>query len=309
MRLVAAMHHGLGKALHRRRRSDPPGQGPRHRHPDMGEVRYVSRKITATLASTGTPAFFVHPGEASHGDLGMITSDDVIMALLSWSAETTELKNLIDYSRRFRIGLVAITAAAEQHSWQVRRRGADAAADPRGLPAQRLAPTIVVTDAACDRATRSRWAVGSRRGFTAVDFGLLHPGSRLGALLKFTRDVMTSGRPRCHSLHLGTKMSRRGACKCLPRASAASGSPRRDSKIAWASSPTATFAATWATDLLSARVDDVTTTPMGRSARSTRQRDARNPQLRPRSLRLFVVDSGRPIGIVHIRDLLRAGAA
>src|SRR6266536_1657642 len=75
----------------------------------MGKSGHIGRKIAATFASTGTPAFFVHPGEASHGDLGMITADDVIMAL-SWSGETVELKDLIDYSRRFRIGLIAVTA-------------------------------------------------------------------------------------------------------------------------------------------------------------------------------------------------------
>src|SRR5215831_15027376 len=69
----------------------------------------VDDKIAATLSSTGTPAFFVHPAEASHGDLGMVTSDDVIIAI-SWSGETAELKNLINYSRRFRIGLIAITS-------------------------------------------------------------------------------------------------------------------------------------------------------------------------------------------------------
>ena len=67
----------------------------------MGKSGHVGRKIAATLASTGTPAFFVHPAEASHGDLGMITPDDVILAL-SWSGETAELKDLVDYSRRFR---------------------------------------------------------------------------------------------------------------------------------------------------------------------------------------------------------------
>src|SRR5689334_20692799 len=77
----------------------------------MGKSGHVGRKIAATFASTGTPAYFVHPGEASHGDLGMITRDDVIMAL-SWSGETAELKDLIDYSRRFRIGLIAVTAEA-----------------------------------------------------------------------------------------------------------------------------------------------------------------------------------------------------
>src|SRR5436309_4808929 len=78
----------------------------------MGKSGHIGRKIAATLASTGTPAFFVHPGEASHGDLGVITPDDVIMAL-SWSGETAELKDLIDYSRRFGIGLVAVTARAD----------------------------------------------------------------------------------------------------------------------------------------------------------------------------------------------------
>src|SRR4051794_9383688 len=78
----------------------------------MGKSGHVGRKIAATFASTGTPAFFVHPGEASHGDLGVITPDDLIMAL-SWSGETAELKDLIDYSRRFRIGLIAVTARAD----------------------------------------------------------------------------------------------------------------------------------------------------------------------------------------------------
>src|ERR1051326_2146605 len=79
----------------------------------MGKSGHVGRKIAATLASTGTPAHFVHPGEASHGDLGMITRDDVIVAL-SWSGETSELRDLIDYSRRFRIGLIAVTAEPDR---------------------------------------------------------------------------------------------------------------------------------------------------------------------------------------------------
>src|SRR6202521_983368 len=78
----------------------------------IGKSGLVGQKIAATFASTGTPAFFVHPSEASHGDLGMITKADVIMAL-SWSGETVELKDLIDYSRRFKVGLIAVTAAAD----------------------------------------------------------------------------------------------------------------------------------------------------------------------------------------------------
>src|SRR5262252_2393526 len=75
----------------------------------MGKSGHVARKIASTLASTGTPAFFVHPGEASHGDLGMIANNDVILAL-SWSGETPELKNITDYSRRHGIKLIAMTA-------------------------------------------------------------------------------------------------------------------------------------------------------------------------------------------------------
>src|SRR5947207_5425922 len=75
----------------------------------LGKSGHVARKIAATLASTGTPAFFVHAAEASHGDLGMITADDVIVAL-SWSGEQPEMKNLITYAKRFRIAVIAITA-------------------------------------------------------------------------------------------------------------------------------------------------------------------------------------------------------
>src|SRR6516162_11560827 len=78
----------------------------------IGKSGHVARKIAATLASTGTPAQFVHPVEASHGDLGMITSDDVMLTL-SWSGETEELKELINYSRRFRIALIAVTGNVE----------------------------------------------------------------------------------------------------------------------------------------------------------------------------------------------------
>ncbi len=95
----------------------------------MGKSGHVGAKIASTFASTGTPALFVHPAEASHGDLGMITKADVILAL-SWSGETAELKNLTDYSRRYRIGLIAMTANAgfdarrrpPTSCWRCRRR-------------------------------------------------------------------------------------------------------------------------------------------------------------------------------------------
>lgn len=78
----------------------------------MGKSGHVGQKLAATLASTGTPAFFVHPSEASHGDLGMIEREDVIIAL-SWSGETAELRSIIEYSRRFRVSLIALTSRAD----------------------------------------------------------------------------------------------------------------------------------------------------------------------------------------------------
>src|SRR6267142_5132500 len=169
----------------------------------MGKSGHVGRKIAATFASTGTPAFFVHPSEASHGDLGMITPDDAIMAL-SWSGETAELKDLIDYSRRFKIGLIAVTAVIDS----TLGRAADVVlAMPQAREAcpHNLAPT---TSTLMQAALGDALAVAllERRGFTALDFGKLHPGGRLGAMLKFVRNVMHAG-DAIPLVAVGTRMS------------------------------------------------------------------------------------------------------
>src|SRR6201998_1863387 len=156
----------------------------------MGKSGHVARKSAATLASTGTPAFFVHAADASHGDLGMITSDDVMMAL-SWSGETEELKDLITYSRRFRIALIAVTVNLDS----TLGKAADIVLE---LPSVReacphnLAPT---TSSLMQLALGDALAIAllESRGFTAVDFGIFHPGGKLGAALKFVRDVMHPG--------------------------------------------------------------------------------------------------------------------
>src|SRR5438128_5839958 len=187
--LSAAIHDGLGRAfvaavdlIH--------GARGRVIVTGMGKSGHVGRKIAATFASTGTPAYFVHPGEASHGDLGMITRDDVIMAL-SWSGETVELKDLIDYSRRFKAGLIAVTADAES----TLAKAADVTLllpQAREACPHNLAPT---TSSLMQLALGDALAVAllESRGFTALDFRGLHPGGRLGAKLKFIRDVMHEG--------------------------------------------------------------------------------------------------------------------
>ncbi|MGC1694524.1 MAG: KpsF/GutQ family sugar-phosphate isomerase, partial [Pseudolabrys sp.] len=169
----------------------------------MGKSGHVGRKIASTFSSTGTPALFVHPGEASHGDLGMIASNDVIIAL-SWSGETAELKNLTDYSRRFRIGLIAVTASADS----TLAKSADvvlALPPAREACPHNLAPT---TSSLMQLALGDALAIAllESRGFTAVDFGLLHPGGKLGALLKVVGDFMHAG-ASIPLTPLGTRMA------------------------------------------------------------------------------------------------------
>lgn len=157
----------------------------------MGKSGLIGRKIAATFASTGTPAYFVHPGEASHGDLGMIRADDVILAL-SWSGETTELADIISYSRRFKVKLIAITSSDES----TLAREADV---PLVLPRAQeacpngLAPTTSTTmQIALGDALAIALLEG--RGFTAEDFRQFHPGGKLGARLTFVRAIMHKGK-------------------------------------------------------------------------------------------------------------------
>lgn len=269
----------------------------------MGKSGHIGRKIAATLASTGTPAFFVHPGEASHGDLGMITADDVILAL-SWSGETAELKNLIDYSKRFRIGLIAATADSKSTL--------GAAADVTLVMPQvreacphNLAPT---TSSLIQLALGDALAIAlfENRGFTAVDFGVLHPGGRLGALLKLARDVMHSG-SSVPVASLGTKMSEavleisaKGfGCVGIVDAKGHLVGIITDGDLRRHMGP----------NLLDTRVDQIMTRKpktIGPTQFVSEALDLLNTM---KITTLFVVEGGRPVGLVHVHDLLRAGAA
>lgn len=156
----------------------------------IGKSGHIGQKIAATFASTGTPAFFVHPSEASHGDLGMITADDIVIAL-SWSGETTELTSIINYARRFRVPLISITSSGDS----ALGRNSDAAlvlpkvkeACPHGLaPTSSTIMQLAVGDALAI-------ALLEAKGFSATDFKTFHPGGQLGASLKHVSDLMHSG--------------------------------------------------------------------------------------------------------------------
>ena len=156
----------------------------------MGKSGHVGLKVAATLSSTGSPAYFVHPSEASHGDLGMITAADAILAL-SNSGETPELADLLTYSRRFRITLVAIVgrvpstlAGAADIVLRLPQR-------PEACP-MGLAPTTSTT-AMLALGDALAVALLERRGFSASDFAVFHPGGKLGSRLVRVEQIMHEG--------------------------------------------------------------------------------------------------------------------
>jgi arabinose-5-phosphate isomerase len=272
----------------------------------MGKSGLVARKIAATLASTGTPALFVHPAEASHGDLGMIVQGDALIAL-SNSGETAELADLVAHSRRFGVPLVAITARASS----TLAAAADVAltlpiaaeACPMGL-----APTTSTT---MQMALGDAVAVAllTRRGFTAADFHQIHPGGRLGTRLRRVRDLMHPGDamplappelPMDRALLLITE--KRFGCLGVVNASGRLVGIVTDGDLRRAMGP----------DLLSRKVASVMT-PAPRTiapdALAGEALHTMNANERPITA-LFVVDAAsRPLGILHIHDLLRAGVA
>lgn len=162
----------------------------------MGKSGHVGRKIAATLASTGKPASFVHPAEASHGDLGMITPDDAILAL-SKSGETAELRDLLAYAKRFSIPLGAMTC----ESGSTLHRAADAALILPNAPEACKETSAPTTSTTMMMAAGDAIAVVLLRakGFTAGDFRGFHPGGKLGAALRRVVDLMHGDRelPLC----------------------------------------------------------------------------------------------------------------
>lgn len=156
----------------------------------MGKSGHIGKKIAASLASTGTPSFFVHPAEASHGDLGMITEDDVIIAI-SNSGESRELVDIINYSKRFGIPMIAITKNAQSSLGSaanvVLELPKAEEACPLGLaPTSSTTATLVLGDILTT-------GLIERKGFSKEEFNVRHPGGKLGSILKRVGDLMHTG--------------------------------------------------------------------------------------------------------------------
>ncbi len=272
----------------------------------MGKSGHVARKIAATLASTGTPALFVHPAEASHGDLGMVVPGDAVLAL-SNSGETPELADLVSHARRFGLRLVAITGRAGS----TLARASDVAlllpAVPEACP-MGLAPTSSTT---MQMALGDALAVAllTRRGFDAGDFGRIHPGGRLGARLRRVRELM----------HAGAGVPLAGPGETMDRALLVMtgaglgclGVVAADGRLCGIVTD-GDLRRAMGPDLLTRRVAEVMTAAprtIGPDALAAEALHAMQAPPRPITALFVVGDDGRPLGVLHVHDLLRAGVA
>jgi len=266
----------------------------------VGKSGHVARKIAATLASTGSPAMFVHPAEASHGDLGMINGQDVIL-MLSKSGEVRELADTLAYAKRFAIPVVAITAAIDS----ALGRGADVVlllADAPEATGELSAPTTSTTlQIALGDALAA--ALIEKRGFTARDFHTFHPGGKIGAMLRTAGDLMHSGRelplvgpetPMPDALLVMTE-KRFGCVGVRDEAGKlkgliTDGDIRRHME-----------------GLMAHAAGEVMTPAPKTIAPGALAAEALKLMNDNQITVLFVVDDERPVGILHIHDLLRAG--
>jgi arabinose-5-phosphate isomerase len=269
----------------------------------IGKSGHIGQKLAATFASTGTPAFFVHPSEASHGDLGMITREDVIVAI-SWSGESAELGNILTYSRRFKVPTIAITSRAEsalaKQSDVVLELPRAKEACPHGL-----APTT---------STTMQLAIGDclaialleSKGFTAHDFSVFHPGGSLGANLKFVADVMHSGEQlplvtedKVMSEALVIMTQKSFGCLGVVDGKGRLVGMITDGDLRRHMGP----------ELLKARVQDIMTKKPNTLSPGILASAALEQINSLKRTQMFVVDKGKPVGVVHVHDLLRAGVA
>ena len=269
----------------------------------VGKSGHIGSKIAATMASTGTPAFFVHPAEANHGDLGMIAEDDAIIAL-SWSGETAELKGIVAYASRFAIPLIAITsgvgsALARAADVVIALPKADEAC-PHGLaPTTSTLMQLVVGDALAI-------ALLEARGFTPDHFRTFHPGGKLGASLIKVGEIMhrgddiplvTSGTPMQDAI---LEISRKSfGCVAIVSADGLLAGIITDGDLRRHMDG----------DLLSRRVDDVMT-PNPKCVHPDELAASVLQTINSSAITaIMVVKDGRPVGIIHLHDLLRIGAA
>ncbi len=269
----------------------------------IGKSGHVGQKIAATFASTGTPAHFVHPTEASHGDLGMITREDCILAI-SWSGETVELSNILTFAGRFAVPLIALTS----RSSSALGRAANVVLElPRAAEAcpHGLAPTTSTT---MQLAMGDCIAVAlmEAKGFTAHHFKDFHPGGSLGSKLKFVADVMHTD----ERLPLAREDDIMGQALVIMTAKALGCLGIVDGAGKFVGIITdGDLRRHMGKDLLTSTTGQIMTRKPKTIAPTLLASAALEQINSSRITALFVVDKGVPVGLVHVHDLLRLGLA
>ncbi len=269
----------------------------------MGKNSHVGRKIAATLASTGTPAFFVHPGEASHGDLGMITADDAVLAL-SNSGETDELADLVAHCKRFNIPLIAITSRPASALSRAASASLVLPDSPEACP-MGLAPTTSTT-MTLGLGDAIAVALLERKGFSPADFHVFHPGGKLGRRLMKVSDLMHAG-DEMPSVTGDMKMSdvileittKRFGCAAIVNADG-----RLDGVIT-----DGDLRRHMDENILNRVARDVMTGKVKTIGRDALASEAVALMNANSITSLFVVENDCPVGILHVHDCLRAGVA
>lgn len=269
----------------------------------MGKSGYIARKIAATLTSTGTPAMYMHPAEASHGDLGLITADDLVLAL-SWSGETRELSDVIGYTRRFAVPLIAITSRRTSPLGNA----ADVCLEmPRTREAcpNALAPTTSTT---VQLAIGDALAVAmiERRGFSASDFHRFHPGGKLGAQLFKVRDLMSVDKdvPRVR----GDATVREALVEMTTKRFGVTAIVDADNRLMGAFTDGDLRRCIAATPLDAPVADQMTLDPRTIGAEAAAPQALRAMNEAKVSM-LFVTHHDKLVGVLHIHEILQAGVA
>lgn len=274
----------------------------------MGKSGHVARKIAATMSSTGTPAFFVHPAETSHGDMGMIVRGDVVLAL-SNSGESKELLDLIEYTRRFAIPLIGITgnptSTLGTKSDVVLLLPPVAEACPNGLaPTTSTTMTMALGDALAI-------ALLEKKGFTAKDFKIFHPGGKLGQQLMRVSEIMHKGENLpVASLDITVEaaikiIGEKGfGCIALTNADGTLAGIITDGDIRRQIS--AGILTKKASEIMSKSPKTAAPDALVAEAMAV-MNDLKNSFRKITTL--VVVDNGKPVGLLHIHDCLRAGFA
>ncbi|MBQ1612038.1 MAG: KpsF/GutQ family sugar-phosphate isomerase [Alphaproteobacteria bacterium] len=271
----------------------------------MGKSGHIGRKIAATLASTGTPSFFVHPAEASHGDLGMLTDNDVVIAI-SNSGESKELSDILVYCKRYGISLIAITKNPNSSLGKagdiLLRLPDDGEACPLGLaPTSSTTATLVLGDILAI-------ALMERRGFSASNYKQRHPGGKLGAILQKVSDLMHTGDEmpligeeasmRQIIMTMSSKML--GCVGIINKAGELIGMIT-DGDLRRAMVNAADD------ELFSRKASDIMTRNPKVTTPDVLVAEVVNLMNGKSITQLFVVDGKKPVGVIHLHDCLRAG--